>query len=130
MRGATWSDMVTTVAGVYDIVFGMRRCRINLTNRCYHLISRVANSAYFLDEDDCTRLCRKGCAAMTRKTYCGNLLWQSGLTLLALGSYHVRLEGFSGDDATTRAKVWHEGRRIEFVRGGPWMDDNVKKSES
>ena len=40
------------------------------------------------------------------------------------GAYHVRLEGFSGDDATTRAKVWHEGRRIEFVRGGPWMDDN------
>ena len=40
------------------------------------------------------------------------------------GSYHVRLEGFSGDDATTRAKVWHEGRRIEFVRGGPWMNDN------
>ena len=27
---------------------------------------------------------RKGRAAMTRKTYCGNLLWQSGLTLLAL----------------------------------------------
>ena len=43
------------------------------------------------------------------------------------GSYHVRLEGFSGDDATTRAKVWHEGRRIEFVRGGPWMDDNGKE---
>ena len=40
------------------------------------------------------------------------------------GSYYVRLEGFSGDDATTRAKVWHEGRRIEFVRGGPWMNDN------
>ena len=29
--------MVTTVAGVYDILFGMRRCRINLPNRCYHL---------------------------------------------------------------------------------------------
>ena len=43
------------------------------------------------------------------------------------GSYHVRLEGFSGDDATTRAKVWHDGRRIEFVRGGPWMDDNGKE---
>ena len=27
---------------------------------------------------------RKGRAAMTRKTYCGNLLWQSGPTLLAL----------------------------------------------
>ena len=26
---------------------------------------------------------RKGRAAMTRKTYCGNLLWQSGLTLLS-----------------------------------------------
>ncbi len=26
---------------------------------------------------------RTGCAAMTRKTYCGNLLWQLGLTLLA-----------------------------------------------
>ena len=24
---------------------------------------------------------------MTRKTYCGNLLWQSGLTLLALIDY-------------------------------------------
>ena len=43
---------------------------------------------------------------------------------VAAGSYYVRLEGFSGDDATTRAKVWHEGRRIEFVRGGPWMNDN------
>ena len=41
----TGSDMVTTVAGVYDIMFGMRRCRINLPNRCYHLISRVAYRA-------------------------------------------------------------------------------------
>ena len=37
--------MVTTVAGVYDILFGMRRCRINLSNRCYHLIVRVAHRA-------------------------------------------------------------------------------------
>ena len=146
----------------------MRRCRINLPNRCYHLISRVAHRAYFLDGDERTRLVdfvrrvaefsgvkllaycvmsnhfhvvvyigrpeplsdaeivrrisalysdvrfeqvmkkwnelakrapklaaaeirldegwqaanRKGRAAMTRKTYCGNLLWQSSLTLL------------------------------------------------
>ena len=43
---ATGSDMVTTVnsvAGVYDILFGMRRCRIKLPNRCYDLISRVAH---------------------------------------------------------------------------------------
>ena len=87
----------------------MRRCRINLPNRCYHLISRVAHRAYFLDGDERTRLVdfvrrvaefaaaeiridegwqaanRKGCADMTRKTYCGNLLWQSGLTLLVSG---------------------------------------------
>ena len=48
---ATVSDMVTTVnyhtrAGVYDILFGMRRCRIKLPNRCYHLISRVAHRAF------------------------------------------------------------------------------------
>ena len=84
----------------------MRRFRINLSNRCYHLISRVAHHAYFFDEDERTRFVdfgrrvaefaaaeiridegwqaanRKGRAAMTRKTYCGNLLWQSGLTLL------------------------------------------------
>ena len=29
------------VAGVYDILFGMRRCRINLSNRRYRLIGRV-----------------------------------------------------------------------------------------
>jgi hypothetical protein len=40
---ATGSDMVTTVAGVCDILFGVRRFRINLPNRCYHLISRVAH---------------------------------------------------------------------------------------
>ena len=34
----------------------MRRCRINLPNRCYHLISRVAHRAYFLDEGERTRL--------------------------------------------------------------------------
>ena len=40
-----------TVAGVCDILFGMRRCRINLPNRCYHLISRVAHRAFFLDDE-------------------------------------------------------------------------------
>ena len=30
----------------------MRRCRINLPNRCYHLISRVAHRAYFLDDEE------------------------------------------------------------------------------
>ena len=30
----------------------MRRCRIKLPNRCYHLISRVAHRAYFLDDEE------------------------------------------------------------------------------
>ena len=34
----------------------MRRCRINLPNRRYRLIGRVAHRGYFLDGDDRTRL--------------------------------------------------------------------------
>ena len=34
----------------------MRRCRVNPPNRCYHLISRIAHRAYFLDGDERTRL--------------------------------------------------------------------------
>lgn len=57
LQGQTWlPQYITTVAGDYDILFGMRRCRINLPNRCYHLISRVAHRAYFLDEGERTRL--------------------------------------------------------------------------
>ena len=42
----TGSDLIATVAGVYDILFGMRRCRIKLPNRCCRLISRVARRAF------------------------------------------------------------------------------------
>ena len=34
----------------------MRRSRVNLPNRCYHLISRVAHRAFFLDDGERTRL--------------------------------------------------------------------------
>ena len=34
----------------------MRRCGTNLPNRCYHLISRVAHRAFFLDGEERTRL--------------------------------------------------------------------------
>ena len=54
----------------------MRRCRENLPNRCYHLISRVARRAF----EGVQAVNRKGRAAMTSKTRCGNLLWC--LTLL------------------------------------------------
>ena len=57
-------------------MFGMRRCGINLSNpnQCYHLISRVAHRAF----EGQQAANRKGRAAMTRRTYCGNLLRQSG----------------------------------------------------
>ncbi len=71
-------------SGVCDILFGMRRCRINLPNRCCHLIRapKLAAAEICLDGgwQAANRKCR---AAMTRKNYCGNLLWQSSLTLLA-----------------------------------------------
>ena len=34
----------------------MRKSRVNLPNRCYHLIIRVAHSAFFLDDGERTRL--------------------------------------------------------------------------
>ncbi len=45
MKGHGYHSKLPQVrqAGVYDMLFGMRRCRINLPNRCYHLISRVAH---------------------------------------------------------------------------------------
>ena len=70
--GATGSDLIATVEGVYDILFGMRRCRIKLPNRCCRLISRVTHRAF----EGGQAANRKGRAAMTRKPtvviYCGN----------------------------------------------------------
>ena len=63
----------------YDILRGMRRCRENLPNRCCHLTSRVVRRAF----EGVQAANRNGRAAMTMDDYCGNLLWQSGLTLFA-----------------------------------------------
>ena len=73
-RGALRS---TLLAGVYDILFSMRRCRINLPNRCCRLISRVARRAFEFE----------GLQAANRKGRYDKekLLWQSSLTLLASG---------------------------------------------
>ena len=53
------SDMIATVnchsSGIYDILLGVRCCRVNPPNRCYHLTSRIAHRAYFLDEGERTR---------------------------------------------------------------------------
>ena len=58
----------------------MRRSRANLPNRCCRQIDRIAYRAF----DGKQWMDREGRAATTRNTYCGNLLWQSCLTLLAL----------------------------------------------
>jgi len=67
----------------------MRRCRINLPNRCCRLISRVAHRAF----EGGQAANRKSYAAMTRKTYCGNLLWQSSLTLLVPVGFWSTING-------------------------------------
>ena len=46
----------STVDLVCGIISSMRSCRVNLPNRCYHLISRVAHRAFFLDDEERTRL--------------------------------------------------------------------------
>ena len=59
----------------------MRHCRADIPNRCCHLTSRVARRAF----EGVQASNRNGRAAMTSKTYCGNLLWQSCMTLLRRG---------------------------------------------
>ena len=73
--GSWLPQEIATVAGVYDILLGMRRCRMKLPNRCYHLISRVAHSAYFLDGDERTRL-----VDFVRRV----AVWQSSLLTLSV----------------------------------------------
>jgi len=70
----------------------MRKNRDVEQDRCYHLISRVAHRAF----EGGQAANRKGYAAMTRKTYCGNLLWQSGLLVPAWpGGIRLRQHRFS-----------------------------------
>ena len=45
-------DLIATVNLVCGIISGMRKSRVNLPDRCYHLISRVAHRAFFLDDED------------------------------------------------------------------------------
>ena len=55
------------------------RSRANLPNRCCRQIDCIAYRAFYGKQ----WMDREGRAATTRNTYCGNLLWQSSLTLLA-----------------------------------------------
>ena len=56
MTNCAWLPQYSTVDLVCGIISSMRGCRVNLPNRCYHLISRVAHRAFFLDDEGRTRL--------------------------------------------------------------------------
>ena len=105
----------------------MRRCRIDLPNRCYHLISRVAHRAYFRDEGR-QAANRKGRAVRARKTYCGNLLWQSSLTLLAPDYGNGETERFAYDKWNRLAK--HTRGRTEEMYRYDHFGRLVEKKES
>ena len=96
----------------------MRRCRINLPNRCCRLISRVAHRAF----EGGQAANRKGRAAMTRKTYCGNLLWQSSLTLLVpIGSSKTRMRKVN---CILGVYIW----RVTIGRSNDGGESNGEKS--
>ena len=92
----------------------MRRCRISLPNRCYHLISRVAHRAYFLDEDERTRLV----------DFVGRVAEFSGVKLLAysvmsnhfhLFVYIGRPESLSDAEIVRRISALYSDVRFERV---------------
>jgi len=41
--------------GIFGKVFAMRQLRNFQTDRCYHLVSRVAHRAFYLNEEERTR---------------------------------------------------------------------------
>ncbi len=98
----------------------MKRCRINLPNRCYHLISRVAHRAFEFEGLQAAN--RKGRAAMTRKTYCGNLLWQSGLTLKPPDN-SIEINYYYVTKSSVRGTLLHElQHRLDWCKLGPTVD--------
>ena len=90
---------ITIVVQVYDILFGMIHRRINLPNRCCHLISRVTHRAFFLDADEHTRL-----ADLIRR----DAVWRPSLTLLDLN-------GISCPDKLARARGRGENIAMKIV---------------
>ena len=89
----------------------MRHCRIKLTKRCQRLISRAEWHTVRLKgasgESEGLR------TTMTRKTYCGNLLWQSGLTLLAQKGGKVSFVANTARDSA-EATCYYEIIRIWY----------------
>ena len=87
-QGVTGSDLSATVDCHSNVSLWyntrMRNCRTNFPSRCCHLTSRVARRAF----EGGQTVNRNSRAAMTRDDYCGNLLWQSGLTLWPSMNWH------------------------------------------
>ena len=92
----------------------MRRCRVNPPNRCYHLISRIAHRAYFLDGDERTRLV----------DFIRRVATLSGVKLLAYSvmanHFHVfvyigRPEALSDAEIVRRISALYSNARFEQV---------------
>ena len=97
----------------------MRKSRVNLPNRCYHLISRVAHRAFFLDDGERTRL-----VDLIRR-----VSRFSGVKLLAYG---VMSNHFHGTDPRSGSSEFaaseiraHKGRVRADQEGGAAMRANV-----
>lgn len=89
----------------------MRSCRHFKTNRCYHLISRVAHKAFFLDDEEKTRLV--------------DFLWRaakfSGVTVIAYvvmtNHFHIVVHvsdrtDLSDDEVLRRIRVLYAGVQL------------------
>ena len=107
----------------------MRKSRINLPNRCYHLIRRVAHRSFVLGDDEKTRLVDliRRVAAMRLNRNCGNLLWHSSQTLRCPNQFEGCSRGADGklkfssqierriQDILDRANQGAPGKYYKFV---------------
>ena len=91
----------------------MSHCRADLPNRCCHLTSRVARRVF----EGGQAANRKGRAAMTRDDYCGNLLWQSGLTLFAPDVVKKKY---------LEIKAWYDRMEAKGNTNGGWCKFNER----
>ena len=98
----------------YDILTGMRKNRVIEHGRCYHLISRLAHRAFFLDDEEKTRAVK----------LLGRVEEFSGVIVLAYAfmtnHFHIFIyvpeaEEINEDEILRRIKVLYCGASLEQV---------------
>ena len=95
----------------------MRKSRVNLPDRCYHLISRVAHRAFFLDDEERTRL-----VDLVR---CVSRF--SGVKLLAYGVMSNQIHAFIYIGSPERIDDAEIVRRIAALYSDARFDQVMKK---